>query len=229
LRYSPILLDADDTLFDFYAAETYALERALYEVGCKAPVATYLPDFRQINSALWADLETGRISSQHLRVERFAKLLPLLSLDADPTKLSTRYLSYLGQADMLLPGALEFLDAVHGEAPIVLLTNGIAVVQHSRLKKAGLTDRFAAVVISEEVGTQKPDPAIFEHALSLVPAHSSCGPVMIGDGLGSDIQGAVNAGIDSIWVNVRSKQSQPGVMPTHTVNTLIEALPLLLD
>ncbi|MFP4551315.1 MAG: YjjG family noncanonical pyrimidine nucleotidase [Spirochaetales bacterium] len=228
MRYAPILLDADDTVFDFYAAETFALEKALAEVGYTAPASTYLSEFRRINGPLWEALEAGQIDSQTLRVARFSQLLPLLGLAADPATLSTRYLSYLGQADALLPGAIEFLDAVAGKAPVVLLTNGIGVVQRSRLERSGLSARFAAVVISEEVGSQKPDPAIFEHALNLVPEQPGLSPVMIGDGLGSDIRGAMDAGIESIWVNVRNKPKPDDISPTWTVTSLREAIPLVV-
>ena len=45
------------------------------------------------------------------------------------------------------------------------MTNGASCWQREKLEASGLADRFDAVVVSGELGTAKPDPAVYAHAL----------------------------------------------------------------
>lgn len=235
MHYRTILIDADDTIFDFYAAEEHALEVTLLDLGYTEPLDSYMPQFRDINARAWADYEAGRATSQEIRVRRFVELLAVLSLQADPEQVSTTYVGHLSESSFLLPGVRQALEALHSalaqlnpRGSMILLTNGLSSVQHPRIDAAGIRHFFDAIVVSEEVGVQKPDPQIFQLAMESASTDAHLpSTVMIGDGLHSDILGAVNAGMDSIWVNVRGKPSDPAVQPTHTVSSLVDALPLL--
>lgn len=227
LNYDVVLFDADDTILDFYRAETWALEATLDEFGGTLPVADYIDRFRAINATVWAKYERGEATSQEIRLERFVLLLAELGMNADPELVSARYVEHLGESAFTVEGARPLVSALAGLVPIGLVTNGIGAVQRSRLAKSGLGDYFQALVISEEVGVQKPDPRIFAIARAAVGATPTDRIIMIGDGLGSDIAGANAAGIDSCWVNLRGRPANPEIVPTYTVTSLGEVYPLL--
>ena len=51
---------------------------------------------------------------------------------------------------------------------------------------------------------------------------------MIGDSLTADIQGGINAGIDTIWVNLAHKENRTAVKPTVEVRSYAELLEFLV-
>jgi putative hydrolase of the HAD superfamily len=96
------------------------------------------------------------------------------------------------------------LDALAG--PLAIVTNGASCLQREKLAASGLEARFDAVVVSGDLGVGKPDASVFWHALALVGADHG---VMIGDSLERDIDGALAAGLDAVWIN-RFGQPGPG-------------------
>lgn len=64
------------------------------------------------------------------------------------------------------------------------------------LTNLGLADIFDPIIISSEVGADKPDPWIFEQALTLADT-SAAEALHIGDDPQSDWQGAADAGLQS--------------------------------
>jgi putative hydrolase of the HAD superfamily len=98
------------------------------------------------------------------------------------------------------------LDALAGR-PLALVTNGASCLQREKLAASGLASRFDAVVVSGDLGIGKPDASVFRHALSLLGASHG---VMVGDSVARDIDGALAAGLDAVWVN---RFGQPGPCP----------------
>jgi putative hydrolase of the HAD superfamily len=178
--------------------------------------------FREINTEVWKEYELGRATSAVIRTRRFVNLLEALGLNGDSQAVSDSYVDHLSQTDFLFDGAMELLETLSRHAPLVLLTNGISRVQRSRFARTRVPDYFTDIVISEEVGVQKPDPRIFRIALdraaveNVTPGEA----VMIGDNLHSDIQGALEAGLDACWVNLRDRLNDTDVQPTYAVTRL---------
>jgi 2-haloacid dehalogenase len=221
VRYDWVLLDADGTLFDYERAEADALERALMEVGVPFS-AEHLAGYRSINASLWSAFECGRISRDALRLERFEEFSASFSLTLDPSEFSGRYLAHLACGAALLEGASELLSALDGRVGMVLLTNGFAEVQRSRIAAAGVGNHFAAIVISEEVGAAKPAPEIFDVAFARM-GHPDRGRVlMVGDGLESDIRGGNGYGIDTCWFNPSGSVIPDDPRPRYVIRRLAE-------
>jgi putative hydrolase of the HAD superfamily len=119
------------------------------------------------------------------------------------------------------------LDELRDSYTLGLITNGVSCLQREKLATAGLSEYFDVVVVSAEFGVGKPDPSIFEHALSLLgsdPEHT----VMIGDSLTRDIDGAIAAGLDGVWVN-RSGQPRPADRLDLVEVTTLGDLPAALE
>ena len=100
-----------------------------------------------------------------------------------------------------------------------LITNGFEKTQHNKLIYSGLRSFFKEVITSEGSGSLKPNKEIFEFALLKCSAKADAS-IMIGDSIEVDILGAMNAGIDQVFVNHLA--INPAVKPTYIVSSLKE-------
>lgn len=226
MGYRWILFDADGTLFDYEHAEQAALERVWSDLGLEPPEGL-LEVYRRINGELWKRLESGEVSGDEIKAERFRLLLEELRLDADPTRLSDAYLRALARQTQLLDGAEQTLAAIDGGRRLALITNGLAEVQRPRLRQSPIGQRFEVVVISEEVGFAKPDARIFERALAMMDLPPKDEVLMVGDNLLADIEGAASFGLDTCWLNLGGRASSGAVDPTYEIHELSQLRQLL--
>jgi putative hydrolase of the HAD superfamily len=146
-------------------------------------------------------------------------------------QLSEDFLNMTTAHFSLLEGAEELVRYLAKKYPLTVVTNGFVEVQYEKFDKSGLRDCFAHIVLSEEVGCQKPNPRIFEEALRMNGLQAE-DVVMIGDSWSSDIQGAINAGIDQIWIKKSKEQgtkNQDTIVQTATyiVHNLSEVMEVL--
>ena len=226
MRYQYLLIDNDNTIMDFAAAEGKALVQLLENHGLPTDEET-IRTYQELNEALWRALERGETTQPKLKVERFRLLLEVLGRhDLDAEALSAEYAAGLGNHPDLLPGAEDFIRALHGRMKIALVSNGVSAIQRSRLSKCPLTPLFDAIVISEEVGAAKPDPKLLHVAMEMLGCTDKSQAVMMGDSLGADIRAANNAGVDSIFFSLKGKASDAA---TYTVFNHAEALKILTE
>jgi 2-haloacid dehalogenase/putative hydrolase of the HAD superfamily len=88
--------------------------------------------------------------------------------------------------------------------------------------------KVSEIITSEKVRSYKPRPELFLEALNrhkLKPNEV----IHIGDSITSDVGGAGNLGIKTIWLNRLNKQKPEGIEPDHTCRDLKEAKKILLD
>ena len=86
MRYQYLLIDNDNTLMDFSAAEAKALRETLQKADLPTDEAT-VETYSRINDALWKALERGETTQPELKVERFRQLLTHLHREGDPAAL----------------------------------------------------------------------------------------------------------------------------------------------
>ncbi len=199
-NYDAMFLDADETLFDYAAAERAAFMLCMRSFGLPEDEASYAL-YRKHNADVWSELEQGSIDPETLKVERFRRLLDALGRNGVPLReLSACYLDMLSRQAQLLPGAENAVRMLARHRPLALITNGLSLVQRRRFAATPCIALFRHVVISEEVGIAKPDPAIFAsalHALRVAPERV----LYVGDSVSSDMRAAANAGMDFCWIN----------------------------
>ncbi|MBR5327381.1 MAG: YjjG family noncanonical pyrimidine nucleotidase [Paludibacteraceae bacterium] len=238
-QYKAVFIDWDDTLGDFHGAadlalaemyDKYQLDR--YFASLNEFVGLYKPH----NLELWAKYGEDKVTKEYLSLDRFwFPLMHASKLDEkfDKTlrqelfalaeQLSEDFLHLTTAHFSLLPGAEDLVRYLARKYPLTIVTNGFIEVQYEKFEKSGLRDCFAHVVLSEEVGCQKPNPRIFEEALRLNGLQAD-EVVMVGDSWYSDIQGAINAGIDQIWVTEQQTEESKS---TYIVKSLEEIKYLL--
>jgi putative hydrolase of the HAD superfamily len=109
---------------------------------------------------------------------------------------------------------------------VAVITNGDAAQQREKLRRTGLADRFAEVIISGDFGCSKPDPRIFQYACERASVNPS-DAIHIGDSLTVDYEGACTAGLRGVLL-VREDSAMPSDPSITTVRSLNE-LPSLVD
>jgi putative hydrolase of the HAD superfamily len=120
--------------------------------------------------------------------------------------------------------AVAALAELRDSYPLALVTNGAACLQREKLAASGLANFFPTVVVSADIGVGKPNAAIFRHALSQLGAEQA---VMVGDSLSRDIDGAIAAGLQAVWVN-RSGRAHPPDRPDVPEIATLRDLPRTL-
>ena len=225
-RYRWLLFDADDTLFDYVAAESAALREAFGRHGIPYDTG-YLARYQRVNRLAWREFEDGRITQAVLRTRRFEHLFADLGVTTDVRAFSEIYLERLGTQAQLVDGALEVVRTLAVTHRLAIITNGIAEVQRPRLAASAIREHVAALVISEEVGSAKPHRAIFDAAFARMGMPATSEVLMIGDSLSSDIAGGIGYGLDTCWYNPHELAVLADLVPTYEVRHLAELPPLL--
>lgn len=109
---------------------------------------------------------------------------------------------------------------------LYIVSNGVAKTQNMRLQDSGFAPYFKQVFVSEAVGYQKPDVRFFDSVANNITNFDKNKTLIIGDSLTSDIQGGVNAGIDTVWYNPQHLTTTT-VQPTYQISELLSLLKLV--
>ena len=247
-KYKAVFIDWDDTIGDFIGAAKMALQD-MYE---KYNLSEYFASFEEFfllykphNIELWDKYGKDLVTKEYLSFDRFffplmhgskfastaqrstaSKTSDLQLITSLAEQLSEDFLNMTTARFSLLEGAEELVRYLAKKYPLTVVTNGFVEVQYEKFDKSGLRDCFAHIVLSEEVGCQKPNPRIFEEALRMNGLQAE-DVVMIGDSWNSDIQGAINAGIDQIWIRKSQDPLPEGQSATYLVQSLSEVMEIL--
>ena len=227
-NYKWLLLDADNTLFDFTAAEDFALTRTLIRFG-ESVSDEIKAGYRKINAALWVAHDKGELDQNALGPKRFRLFHTAFGIQGNPVEWNTFYLNALADCPTLIPGAESLCRRLSERYILALTTNGVPFVQWRRLEKSPLARYFKKdrVFISGEMDCRKPQKAYFDKVLEALGVRTHRSQVLvIGDSLSSDIRGAFNAHLDSVWIHWPS--AKPGIVkPTYEVENLAQLAQLL--
>jgi len=230
IKYKHIFFDLDHTIWDFdkNAAETLVELYAIYkldDIGLPG-AAKFIETYTHNNHQLWAEYHTGKITKTELRETRFRRTFIELGLHPDqvPLAFEDDYVKLCPTKTNLFPHAHETLQYLQGKYTLHLISNGFKEASTLKIGNTNIGQYFAEVIISEIVGINKPDPAIFEHALKVAGALKS-ESLMIGDSLEADVYGALNFGMDAVFFNPFNAP-KPDDVPTQ-VHNLKELMSML--
>jgi putative hydrolase of the HAD superfamily len=226
MQYKQLFFDLDHTLWDFEANSRQTLQELHQELGLAARGITDFNLFHKQyiahNDKLWERYRNGWIKVDELRWKRMWLTLLDFKIGDEPLarQMGEQFLDALPTRKILFPHTLEILGYLRNKGyRLHLITNGFEKTQHSKLEYSGLKDFFGEVITSEGSNSLKPHKEIFEYAFRVtgaLPAES----IMLGDSVEVDIQGAINAGIDQVFVNHLG--ITPEIKPTYTVSSLKE-------
>ena len=124
-------------------------------------------------------------------------------------------------------GLFETLDALSArDLRLGIVTNGPPLVQSRKVDALGVRHRMRVVTISGEVGLSKPDPRIFEHALSGLGSRPGQ-TWFVGDHPEKDVLGAAAVGMTPVWMRGSQAWPEGTPPPDRSIDRLSELLPLL--
>ena len=226
MKYLHLFFDLDHTLWDF---ETNSRKTLANLFTTNDLVSKGIPDFDQFferytyhNHRLWDRYTKGFIKQDELRWKRMWLALLDFKL-ADETlsrNLGIQFLEQLPEQKSLFPYTIEILSYLQEKKyRMHLVTNGFEKVQHHKIQQANLAQFFDEIITSEASNSLKPNKEIFEYAMRKAGAKAS-ESIMIGDNLDADIQGGINAGMDTIFVN--HLNIEPHIPATYVVYHLKE-------
>lgn len=203
-----ILLDLDNTLYDYKAAHTPALEATLgwlvetlgHPLHQIEPV--YAESRRRVNKELHG------LASSHSRLLYFQGVCEHFKIG--PYEIAVQaedlYWREFFLHMVLRPGVTEFLSAMPPK-PIAIVTDLTTRIQLQKIAHLKLAQSLTAIVTSEESGQEKPHAHIFHLAAAKLQLASEdlC---MIGDSWERDIQGALKFGMRCFWFRDEAEQNK---------------------
>jgi len=216
-----IFFDLDHTLWDFEKNSALAFEKVLRKHNINVNLDNFLEHYVPLNLKYWELYRHEKVTQEVLRYARLKDTFDLLHYEIDDETidlLSKEYIHYLPQFNHLFEGTIEVLDYLKPKYKLHIITNGFQEVQAVKMKNSGIDKYFRTITNSEMAGVKKPNPKIFEYALSKANVEKQ-NSIMIGDCIDADVNGALNFGIDAIHFNENRIE-----IPSHIkqVNHLIE-------
>ena len=229
-----IIFDLDDTILSddavsdrCWAEVCRTFSPGIARLGLDSEVV--LHEIRGVRRWFWDDLDRSRRGGLDLAGARREILsLSFAQLGVEATALVQEivdvYMDLKADTVQPFPGALETLDSLGQQGVrLALISNGSALEQRAKVRRAGLEPRFESILIGGEFGVAKPDPRVFLHTLDRLAIDSE-DAWMVGDNLLNDIGGAQAVGIYGVWVDWRSGglPENSSVKPDRIINSIVE-------
>jgi HAD superfamily hydrolase (TIGR01509 family) len=209
MHYAAVLFDLDNTLYDY---DSYWAQRLSWSLD---PVLAAYP---QLDRAALAQ----QVIRQRIYAARFESFLQQVGVADAAVRAAAlaRYRQNNYERLTLFAGAHALLTRLRQQGKVGLITNGPIFTQRPKIAQLGLEALMDVLVVSEEVGTAKPDPQIFYltlEQLGVSPAQA----LYVGDSLEHDLLGAHAAGMDFVWLNPHARALPPELpAPLATLSRL---------
>lgn len=205
-KYNCIFFDLDHTLWDYETNSNETLVELYHQYNLEArgieTAGHFTRQFKIVNTKLWDLYDSGAITSEVIRQERFKQILDPFRIREEKLceDLAHDYITHCPKKGTLMPFALEVLDYLSDHYSLSVITNGFEEIQNTKLQASNLTGYFDHVITSQRAGCRKPSCEIFNFALTCndIKHHQA---IMVGDNLITDIGGACNAYIDAVFFN----------------------------
>ena len=191
-----VFFDLDNTLTDrketITAYANHFQSEFLHELKTDIPIGFL--------SATFNDIDNGGYVSHKQRFAAIAAL-DIWATPQNPDNLSSHWQNWVPNNSMPMTGMKACLDELLAMGLRLCLVSNAqnGHNQRAKLKKLGIENVFDEIVISAEVGFEKPDKRIFDYALNKMNA-KACDSFFIGDHPVNDYKGSYDLGFKSIWI-----------------------------
>lgn len=229
MKYRNLLFDLDHTLWDFERNSKVTLDELFTELKLDRyfeNLDEFMDIYHRINSMLWSQYGKGKISKNIVKYHRFIHSLKEGGCNDRELAnlLAEEYVERSPCKTFLINGAMELVQSLHGSYNLHIITNGFNEVQFKKVNLSGLGPYFENIFTSEDAGYQKPDAGFF-HYLFYERQINPDNSLVIGDNLKTDIRGAKDAGIDSVFYNPDRQNDTIGA--SYNIENLVELLSFL--
>lgn len=230
-KLQAVLFDLDDTLHDDTLAFTSAAEEVAREVAAEHGVDAlglkdaYVAEAEGFWKRLTADQVHELLGSKLTSLRSRLWGTALTSMGLDDPRLAERsainYNLYRRKYFALFPGALDLLKRLKAAGKkLGLVTNGVSETHRDKIALLQVSEYFDAIFLADEVGMVKPDPRLFAHACEKLGSRAFH-TAMVGDRYERDIAGAIEAGLYTVWMNLRGEPLPDGAAAPDAVVTTI--------
>lgn len=221
-----IFFDLDHTLWDYDRSAQETLLEIYKDFDMEAKgirEKKFINAFHDVNNKLWQKYNDGLIDREEIKNDRFREVLKIVGIDTTYSKQASEYfINNCSSKTYLMPDALMALRYLEGKYEMHIITNGFDVAQDLKMKNSGIHKFFNVVVTSETANSRKPSPEIFELSLNRAKADKT-NSIMIGDNPKTDIQGAQDFGIKTVFYNPSGRKKSNA---DHTIKSLTELIQL---
>jgi HAD superfamily hydrolase (TIGR01509 family) len=199
-----ILLDLDDTLYDYELCHSVAYLKSKSIASAKYNVSEAQFDEYWQKARYWVNQNLKGMAASHSRLLYFQKMHELLYdfTNAEfALEMEELYWNAFLNRMEFKPGVIHFLEKVLKlNIRVCIVTDLTAQIQLQKWEKLNLQRFVQFMVSSEEAGIEKPNASIFELALKKLKLENNQ-VIVIGDNTTKDIEGAKQMGILSYLVN----------------------------
>lgn len=199
-----VLIDIDDTIFDFEKCSKNSFLKTLEKFNLKFKEEDF-SYFNKVNDILWTKQKLGEINIKEVFIKRDYLMVKYFNLDIEKGLFNDLFVKFLYDEIEMVDGIEDLLLYLSDKYQIFTASNGIFKMQENRLKKSNLYKYFDNIFVSEKLGYEKPDKKFFQKIMDLTK-FSNDDLIMIGDSIKSDIIGAKNSKIKSIYFNKENKK-----------------------
>lgn len=222
-----VFFDLDHTLWDYEKNSIAALVELHGHFGLDEFVTAeeFLKTYHKINEKLWHKFNNGQIERDYIKKYRFAEVLQKMKIyiNHQPSDLHEFFLDNCSNRTEVLPYCHEALSYLKEKYPLAIITNGFPEAQYPKMKASSLDQYFDEIIISQEVGFRKPEREIYDLSLERMNAKAETS-VMIGDNPKTDIKGAINAGLQTIFYNPNGTRKSTSQFEIESLAELIRIL-----
>lgn len=199
-----VLIDIDDTIFDFEKCSKNSFLKTLEKFNLKFKEEDF-SYFNKVNDILWTKQKLGEINIKEVFIKRNYLMGKYFNLDIEKGLFNDLFVKFLYDEIEMVDGIEDLLLYLSDKYKIFTASNGIFKMQENRLKKSNLDKYFDKIFVSDKIGYEKPDKKFFQKIMDLTK-FSNDDLIMIGDSIKSDIIGAKNSKIKSIYFNKEDKK-----------------------
>ena len=232
-KYEILLFDLDDTLIDNLENVRYAYTKMVESLGGHYTEEGF-KKWYYLDKRFWIDFHEKKIvvpkeyqNPQELFVKYVRSLRYLMYFDGKISldkafEINELFLSSLNEIVVPITGAYETLKYLHEKYKLVIATNGPTVAVEAKLGKIDCLD-FIDAIFSADMTKQtvtKPSKEYFDELKEYLQFYDNNKMLIIGDSLRSEIQGGMNSGIDSCWLNRNNEEVPEQYKPTMVINEL---------
>lgn len=200
-----VFIDIDGTLLDFEACVEESMRLGLIERGIEYK-EEMLVTFHRINNGLWKSLEKGELTFEELLKIRWAMVFKELGIELDGPEFEKYFRARLHESAIPMAGSYEMLEYLKGKYRLFAASNGPHEQQVQRIEKAEMRKYFEEIFTSGKIGAEKPSKEFFDYCYENVSGILPEECVMLGDSLTSDMKGGKNAGMKTVWLNLKNEE-----------------------
>ncbi|WJQ82550.1 HAD family hydrolase [Brevibacillus brevis] len=232
-KFTTILFDLDDTLFDFSACWEKGMRQtiATHALTAELDQEKFLEALRRHGDDLWIDVIAKRYDFMQYRRLRFQRAMADCNRQIEVEQVDDFQRAYQAacmdavQPDPTVQSTIARLAEEH---TLGIVTNGPVDMAFIKLERLGLSAYFPRerVFLSEIIGHHKPDLRIYEHVREKLGVESKQ-VLFVGDTWEADVAGAMDAGFSAVWINPRGKKPTSRHQPLAVIERLDQLLAIL--